>query len=598
MNDKIRNLSIIAHIDHGKSTLSDRIMEQTETVSNRETKAQLLDDLDVEKEHGVTVKARAVRNMYHADDNQTYEINLIDTPGHVDFSYEVSKSLKASDNAILLVDATQGVQAQTVANLRIAEEIGTKIIPVINKIDNPDVQIDQVETEIRALSPNLKNSQILHVSAKTGQGVHELLEAIVTDMVAPVGDDDGPLSALIFDAYYDSFKGLILYVRVFNGEINPQDEFLLLSNSKTLKINEIGVLTPNRTPVSVLKSGEVGYLITGIKDASVSYIGDTLTSKLLPTATPLAGYKPAQSMVFAGIYPNGAYLPMAKALKKLALNDTSLSLIEETSDALGPGFRAGFLGVFHLQIIKERLQKEFGVDVLVTYPNVTYHAFLKGEGQDFSIVTNPVHLPDFDQLVEIEEPMVQATIITKSDTLSDVMALANAYQGVFIDMTNQGQLVTLVYKMPLSKIVYTFFNKLKSISHGYASLATEEIGYELADVVRIDIHINYARIDALTFISHRQEVEQLTQKLVHQLKYAVPRRMYPMPVQAIVEGKVLARVDVPPLRKNAAVNGKKQSISKKQELLRRQNVNKRQASRNDIELPQSVFNVMFNLDEE
>ncbi len=594
----IRNFSIIAHIDHGKSTLADRIMSETNTVDQRQLSDQLLDDLEVEKDHGVTVKSRTVRNNYQADNGETYELNFIDTPGHVDFNYEVEKSLAASDGAILLVDATQGVQAQTVANLRLAEAAGLTILPVINKIDNANAQINMTEDQIRELSPALAASSILHISAKTGQGVHDVLEAIVHVLPAPEGHLDAPLKALVFDSAYDPFKGIIAYVRLIDGRLTKNDKVQLMANQTTFMVPELGILTPAKQPLKQIQAGDVGYLVTGIKDPKQVQIGDTLTSATAPTKEPLPGYHPAEPMVFAGLYPLGDYSAMKEALQKLALNDSSLRLSGETSDALGPGFRGGFLGIFHLQIIKERLHDEFGVDVLTTAPNVTYKVHLKETTAAESVVTveNPIHFPDFSQIDYVEEPILKATIATPNDVLSDVMKLAEQYKGVFVDMGNQGNLVKLVYKMPLSEVAYDFFNRLKSVSHGYATLSTKLLDYEIADVVRVDVHVNYARVDALTFIVHREDAARLTQQLVEKLKYTIPRRLYPMPVQAVVEGKAMARVDVPPLRKNAAVNGDKHSISKKQALLRRQNINKRQASKSDIELPQAVFNAILELD--
>ena len=592
----IRNFSIIAHIDHGKSTLADRIMEQTETISQRESQNQLLDDMEVEKNHGVTVKSRTVRNIYHADNGEDYEFNFIDTPGHVDFNYEVSKSLAASDGAILLVDATQGVQAQTVANFRLAQKAGLTILPVINKIDSANAQVEMTEEQIRSLSEDLIDADILQISAKTGQGVHEVLEAIIANLPAPVGDVEKPLKALVFDSVYDNFKGVIAYIRIVEGQINVDTNLKLIATKQTFSSNDIGILTPNRVSVKNMKAGDVGYVITGIKDPKLVRIGDTLTTESTPTEKALHGYEEASPMVFAGVFPVDDYNVLKDAIYKLSLNDSSLQITPETSDALGPGFRCGFLGVFHLQIIQERLLNEFGVKVLTTAPNVTYLVHLKKADQ-VKTIDNPVQIPDFSEIEYIEEPMYRVQIDTPEEMISDVMKLAEKYKGEFIDMDNRGNIAELIYKMPLSEIAYHFFNQLKSISHGYASMTTSFMEYEAGDIVKMEVMINYAKVDALTFVARRMDAENLAQQLVHKLKYTVPRRLYPMPAQVVVEEKVIARVDIPPLRKNAAVNGNKYSTSKKQALLRRQSVNKRAAAQSDIELPQEVFNTVLNLEE-
>ncbi|MFC6259891.1 translation elongation factor 4 [Levilactobacillus fujinensis] len=591
-----RNFAIIAHIDHGKSTLADRIMEQTQTVSDRDSKAQLLDDLQVEQAHGVTVKSRTVRNYYHADDGQEYTYNFIDTPGHVDFTYEVSKSLAASDGALLLIDATQGVQAQTVANLRLAQDNHLVVIPVINKIDAAAADVDRTVEQIRALAPEFATTEILKISAKTGLNVHDVLEAIHTRIPAPVGDVKQPLKALVFDSQYDAFKGIIAYVRLVDGTLATTDKLTLMANNQAVSANEIGIFAPQRVATKQLSAGDVGYVVTGLKDPQALRVGDTLTSALAPTATALPGYQPSQSMVFAGFYPQGDhYHELQMAVEKLALNDTSFHYHAESSDALGAGFRCGFLGIFHLQIIRERLHDEYGLDVLTTAPNVTYRVHVKNEDEPV-IVNNPIAFPDYAKIDFVEEPMAAATITTTSESLSDVMKLATQHKGELQDMRNQGDLVVLVYQLPFAEIAYDFFNALKSVSHGYATLTTELSGYDIADVVKIEVHVNYAKVDALSFVVHREDAPKVAQELVHKLKFVIPRKLNPMPVQSVVEGEALARVDVPPLRKNAAANGEKKSTSKKQALLRRQSVNKRQAAHSDIELPQAVFNAVLDLE--
>ena len=598
-HNRIRNFSIIAHIDHGKSTLADRIMEQTETVNEREREDQLLDSMSVEKAHGVTVKSRTVRNRYLADDGLSYEFNFIDTPGHVDFSYEVSKSLAASEGAILLVDATQGVQAQTVANFRLAKANGLSIIPVINKVDSPNADAEQVERQIHALDPMLAEEDVLRISAKTGQGVHDVLEAIVSRVPAPTGSTKEPLKALVFDSLYDSYKGVIAYVRLVEGEMEPGQSLRLMASGATFKGDELGIFTPSMQPIDSLHAGDVGYVVTGLKDPSQVRIGDTLTSQSRPTGEALPGYAPAEPMVFAGIFPkNGDSKELKAAMDKLVLNDSSLSCQPEASDVLGFGFRCGFLGLFHLQIIKERLRDEFGIEVLTTAPNVTYKVHLRGrKGGKVITIDKATDFPDYGDIDFVEEPFAKVDISMPGDVLGDVMQLAEQSKGELIDLGDDDQLVVATYKMPLSQIIYDFFNKLKSVSHGYATMNSEIMDYEPADVVKIEVDINYARVDALSFVVHREDAPRMAQDLVHKLKYTVPRRLYPMPAQAMVEGRALGRVDIPPLRKNAAVNGTSYSVSKKQALLRRQSANKRAAAHSDIELPQSVFNAILELNE-
>ena len=597
----IRNFAIIAHIDHGKSTLADRIMEQTDTVSKRQLSDQLLDSMEVEQAHGVTVKSRSVRNFYQADNGQEYEYNLIDTPGHVDFSYEVSKSLAASDGAILLVDATQGVQAQTVANLRLALKHNLTIIPVINKIDNAAADVAATEAQIRALRPEFADVAILKISAKTGENVHQVLEAIYQKIPAPQGKPDAPLKALIFDSQYDSYQGIIADVRLIDGTLKSQQKLELMQGGSTFNAQAVGIFTPDMKPVKELNAGEVGYLVTGIKDVASVQVGDTLTAAENPTKNAIPHFKPAQSMVYAGFYPKGntSYEALKQAISKLALNDSAFHYTPEQSEALDAGFRCGFLGIFHLQIIQERLRDEYHVEVLTTAPNATYHVYLRQPQpkQEYLTITNPAKFPDFSEIDYVTESYVKAVITTPNEYLGAVMKLCDQHFGEMVNLDNQQDLVTLTYKLPVSEIAYDFFNSLKSITHGFATLDTEFLDYELVDVVKIQIQINYAAVDALDIIVPRQKADLIAHKLVKKLKYTVPRRLYPMPVQAMVENKAIARVDVPPLRKNAAVNGEKRSISKKQQLLRRQSLNKRQAVKSDIKLPQSVFDAILNINE-
>lgn len=591
---QIRNFAIIAHIDHGKSTLADQIMAITQTVSDRDSHAQLLDDMVVEQAHGITVKSRTVRNIYRANDGQNYEYNLIDTPGHVDFNYEVAKSLAATEGAILLVDATQGVQAQTVANYRIAKQHDLALIPVINKVDIQSADVAATQRQLQDLDPAFTPATTLQISAKTGKGVPAVLEAIRTRIPAPMGNQQPPLKALVFDSLYDSYQGVIAYVRIVDGKLTTAQPLQLMQTATPVVAKSIGVFTPDMQSQNCLRAGEVGYVVTGIKDPQLVKVGDTLTTQANPTTEPLPGYRPAQPMVFAGIYPqDNDFAILKEAILKLGLNDTSFSFVEERSEALGLGFRCGFLGAFHLQIIRERLHDEYGLDVLTTAPNVTYQVYLKN-GQHMTI-RNPVQFPEFSLIKCVEEPFVRAILTTPSDSLNAILKLIDHHKGTLVDMGNRGDLVEVTAKMPLSEVVSHFFSELKSVSHGFASLETDLLGNELADLVKVEVNLNYAPVDALAFIVHRIDAPTMTQKLVKQLKLTVPRQLYPIPVQAIVEGKALARVDVPPLRKNAAVNGEKRSTSKKAALLRRQSINKRKAAKSEIQLPQSVFNALLAL---
>lgn len=596
--NNIRNFAIIAHIDHGKSTLADRIMEMTDTVASRDLKEQLLDDMSVEKAHNVTVKSRTVRNLYHADDGSDYELNLIDTPGHVDFAYEVSRSLSACEGVILLVDATQGVQAQTVANFRLAKKMGLVIIPVLNKVDSESADIERTEAQVRSLDKSMQDSHFLHISAKTGYHVRSVLEAVVKEVPPPQGSHEEILKALVFDSIYDAYKGIILLVRVVDGRFSAGEKLSLIAGQVTFQPKEIGIFTPYATAVDILDTGEVGYIATGLKDTKYMRVGDTLTLADNPANELLPGYQPVQQMVFAGFYPKDCdYKELKSALEKLSLNDPSFTFAEENSDALGAGFRCGFLGVFHLQIICERLQEEYGVNVLTTAPNVSYHVYVKKENQapEMVVVDNPGKFPYFGDVAYVEEPFVTAEITVPEENMSEVMQLAYEYRGTLLSTNNDEGLIVLTYSMPLAQIVFDFFNKLKASSHGYATLHTEFRDYEQSDVVKVEVNVNYAPVDALSFVVYRQDAPAMTKELVEKLKYTMPRKLYPTPVQAVVEGKSIARVDVPPLRKNAAVSGEIHTVSKKQALLRRQNKNKRRAAHEAIEIPQSVFNAILEI---
>ncbi|CAI2665245.1 Elongation factor 4 [Apilactobacillus kunkeei] len=592
----IRNFSIVAHIDHGKSTLSDQIMKMTDTFSFRGNEEQVLDDMKVEQDHGVTVRSRTVRNIYRANDGQEYELNLIDTPGHVDFNYEVEKSVSASDGVILLVDATKGVQAQTVANYRIAKNNNLVIIPVINKVDNQSAQVDMCEQQLYELDESFLEHDIIHISAKTGLNVDQVLEAIVNRIPSPKGDETKPLKAMIFDSHYDSYQGVVAYVKVIDGLIKANDKLMSMNQKVKFETPEVGIFSPQLLPLKELKSGDIGYVITGIKDPADVRVGDTITGQARQTKQAVAGYQPAHIVVFAGIYPKDADFDDLKvAMEKLKLNDSSIEFTEHVSNSLGPGYRCGFLGMFHLQIVRERLINEFGMSVIITSPNVNYRHTTKNDAT-VKTINNPSDLPDFSVLKTIEEPFNKVVIETPSETVNDVMTLLSKSRGVLLDIDNTDQLVKMTYSVPLAEIAFNFFNQLKSITHGFATYDSQFMEYVESDIVKITIDVNYAPVDELTFIVHRLSAEKLAQEIVHKLKYVIPRKLYPMPVQGYIEGRVVARVDVPPLRKNAAVSGDKKSVSKKQALLRRQSLNKRKSASEAIQLPQSVFDAILNIE--
>nr|WP_276521726.1 translation elongation factor 4 [Weissella diestrammenae] len=583
----IRNFAIIAHIDHGKSTLADRIMEMTSTVSNRESSAQQLDDLAVEKAHGVTIKSRAVRNYYKDDKDQEYQYNLIDTPGHVDFNYEVSRSLSATDGVLLVVDATKGVQAQTVANFRLAKEANLTIIPIINKIDNQMADVEKTSEEILALDSNFEASEILKISAKSGLGVDDVLLAIRDRIPAPIGDPNASLKALVFDSKFDPYKGVIVQVRIFDGTLNAQSELLFMANQVTTTNKEIGIFTPQMTNLKALSAGDVGYIVTGIKDANTVRIGDTVTLAKVPIQDTLPGYQQVEPMVYAGLFPkNTEYKDLKNAIEKLALNDAAFQYEPEQSEALGMGFRGGFLGIFHLQIIRERLLEEFALEVLTTMPNSTFRISLKNHANPI-YVENPIRFPYWADIERVEEPFVHAKMTLPNDMLNDIMRLAEGRRGTLEDLDTLGSMLVVTYRMPISEIAYDFFNELKSASHGFATLSTEIAGYDDSDLVKMEIAIDYGNVDALTMIIHRHKVDRIAQDTVNKLRDLVPRKLQAMPVQAIVEGRVVARENIPPLRKVAA---KGTTVSKKQQQLRRSG-----QAKSNIELPQAVFDAILDM---
>lgn len=593
-HNPVRNFAIIAHIDHGKSTLADRILEATNTVPQRQMRQQLLDSMEVERTHGITVKSSGVRIQYQATDGDSFIYNLIDTPGHVDFSYEVSKSLAACEGAILLVDATQGVQAQTVANFQLALENNLVLIPVINKIDSPNADIGAAKTQIIELG-HFSEEDIVYISARSGLGVDILLERIHQVIPPPANHQSATLEALVIDSHYDSYRGVIAHIRVFSGHVSANENLLFMRSNEAFLATETGYFSPTMTSSPALLAGDVGYVITNIKDPEKVTVGDTLTGVTNPIAQPLAGYKKAQPMVFAGFYPSdGDDEKLRSILHKLILNESSIHLEEEYSKALGAGFRCGFLGMLHLQIIRERLEKEFAAQLLVTAPGVAYRVRTK-KGQEL-VITNASFFPPFEEIAFVDEPIMNVTITLPESQVGTVMQFAGSRKGVFGSLEYKAGQAVLHYEIPASEIAYDFFNRLKSLTRGYAAMETSFKAYQRADIVRLDVQINYIAVDALTLLAHRNDAQLIAAELAVKLKHTVPRKLYPMPVQVLVENRVIGREDIPPLRKNQAVNGEKRSLSKKKELLRRQSHNRKRMAELEISLPQEVFNSLLDVD--
>ena len=586
----IRNFCIIAHIDHGKSTLADRLLEYTGTVASRDMTKQLLDSMDLEQERGITIKLQAVRLKYSADNGEEYELNLIDTPGHVDFNYEVSRSLAACEGALLVVDAVQGIEAQTLANTYLAVGNDLEIIPVINKIDLPSADPDEVCKQIEDVI-GLDASQAIRASAKTGEGTHEILEAIVRLIPPPKGDENEPLSALIFDSHFDSYRGTIPYIRVVNGKIEKGMIIQMMGSGKTMEVTETGIFTPQAKPVERLSAGEVGYFAAAIKNVRDTQVGDTVTEKENPAPFPLPGYRPAQSMVYCGLYPveNKDYDDLKDALEKLQLNDAALVFEVETSAALGFGFRCGFLGLLHMEIVKERLEREYDLNLLITAPSVNYRA-TKTDGTVL-YVDNPVKLPDANALALIEEPYVKATIMAPSEFIGAIMEIVRERRGGFINMEYiTPTRVMMMYDLPLSEIIYDFFDQLKSRTRGYASLDYELAGYKQADLVKLDILVNDQIVDALSCIVHKDKAYYRGRALVQSLRGLIPRQLFEIPVQAAIGNKVIARESVKALRKDVISKCYGGDISRKRKLLEKQKEGKKRMKQvGNVEIPQEAF---------
>lgn len=597
--DHIRNFSIIAHIDHGKSTLADRILELTNTVSKRELKEQMLDSMDLERERGITIKLNAVNLNYHAKNGEDYLFNLIDTPGHVDFTYEVSRSLAACEGALLVVDASQGVEAQTLANVYLAIDNDLEIIPVINKIDLPSASLERTVKEIED-SIGLDCSDVIGISAKTGLNVEQVLEQIVEKVPSPKGDPNKPLKALIFDSFYDSYRGVIAQIRVMDGTLKVGDNILLMNPNLEYQVIELGIRTPSEIKTDSLSAGEVGWVAAQIKDINHVRPGDTITLKNNPAEKPLEGYRSLNPMVYCGLYPcdSKKYPDLKDALEKLCLNDASLHFEPETSQALGFGFRCGFLGLLHMDVIQERLEREYNIDLILTAPSVIYHIYLN----DGSMIEldNPAKFPEITKVKEIQEPYVEAKIMTPKEYVGPIMKLCQERRGVYQDLVYLDDIrMQLIYHLPLSEIIYNFFDKLKSYSKGYASFDYSLIGYQASKLVKMDILLNGDPIDALSSIVYKDFAFNRGNAIVRKLKEVIPRQQFEVPVQAAIGGKVIARSDIKAVRKDVLAKCYGGDISRKKKLLEKQKEGKkRMKSIGTVEVPQEAFMAILSVDED
>ena len=594
--DKIRNFSIIAHIDHGKSTLADRLLEITGAV-DRGHRPQVLDSMELERERGITIKAQAVRVAYDARDGQTYHLHLIDTPGHVDFSYEVSRSLAACEGALLVVDASQGVEAQTVANTYAAIEAGLELIPVLNKVDLPGAEPERVAAEVTDLIGG-NPDEVMRISAKTGDGVEEVLESIVERIPPPEGDPEAPPRALIFDSEYDPYRGVVAYVRLVDGEFRKRDRIVAMQAGTEADIDEIGFFTPGPRPTEAMAAGEVGYVITGIKDVALLRVGDTLTAKQRPAATPLPGYREVKPVVFCGLFPidTDRYEDLRDALDRLALNDAALSFEPETSQALGFGFRCGFLGLLHMDIVRERLEREYDLELLATTPNVRYDVELRGE--EVMEVHSPAEMPDPASIERILEPYIRATVIAPANYVGAVMELCQGRRGTHVDMHYLSpERVQLRYDLPLAEIVLDFYDQLKSKTAGYASLDYEQIGNRESDLVKLDVLLAGDRVDALSIIVHSDEAYHAGRALVERLQKTIPRQLFDVPVQAATGSRVLARETVKALRKDVTAKLYGGDVTRKRKLLEKQKAGKKRMKQvGRVEVPQEAFLSVLELD--
>ncbi|BFL76415.1 elongation factor 4 [Finegoldia magna] len=594
----IRNFSIIAHIDHGKSTLADRLIEETGMLTHREMSEQVLDSMDLERERGITIKLKAIKLSYKAKDGNVYNLNLIDTPGHVDFTYEVSRSLKACEGAVLIVDATQGVEAQTLGNVYLAIDQNLEILPVINKIDLPSADIDFAKKEIEDII-GLDAENVPAVSAKEGINIVDVLEDIVNNVPAPIGDENKPLKALIFDSYYDFYKGVVVYVRVFDGCIKPGSEILMMSTNKSFEVTECGYTSSGMISTDEISAGDVGYVVCSIKNVKDARVGDTITDKNNPVDKPLEGYKQVTPMVYCGIYPAEGedFNSVRDALEKLQVNDAALTFENETSIALGFGLRCGFLGLLHMEIIQERLDREFDLDIIATAPSVIYKVHKK-DGTEVEI-QNPTNFPKETEIDYVEEPVVHAEIMTPTDYVGVIMELCQGKRGTFIDMTYLDEKrVTIKYKLPLNEVIYDFYDALKSKTRGYASLDYELIGYEKSDLIKLEIMINSEKVDALTLIVHEDLAYERARKIVTKLKDEIPRHQFVIPVQAAIGNKIIARETIKAYRKDVLAKCYGGDITRKRKLLEKQKEGKkRMRSVGSVDVPQEAFLSVLKYDE-
>ncbi len=594
--ERIRNFSIIAHIDHGKSTLADRFIQHCGGLSEREMSEQVLDSMDLERERGITIKAQSVSLQYQAGDGQKYELNFIDTPGHVDFSYEVSRSLAACEGALLIVDACQGVEAQSVANCHTAMALGLEIIPVLNKIDLPSADPDRVVSEIEDVI-GIDASQPLLVSAKTGQGVEEVLEAIVHRFPAPTGMESGPLKALVIDSWFDSYVGVISLVRVMQGTIKPRQKITAMSSGQRYQVEKLGIFTPKRTNTEGLESGQVGFVVCGIKDVSAAKIGDTFTSSSNPADRPLEGFKEVQPNVFAGVFPinSNDYEPFRSALEKLRLNDSAFTYEPETSDALGFGFRCGFLGMLHMEIVQERLEREYSLDLITTAPTVVYEVHTTdGETR---YIHNPSALPAANEIREVREPVIQASILVPHKYVGNVITLCMERRGTQKSLHYHGNQVSLVFELPLSEVALDFFDKLKSVSRGYASFDYESSHFAAAPLAKLDILINGERVDALSAVVHRNQAETYGRELAEKMREIIPRQMYDVAIQAAIGSKIIARTTAKALRKNVTAKCYGGDVTRKKKLLEKQKAGKKRMKQiGKVEIPQEAFLAALHLE--
>ncbi len=594
----IRNFSIIAHIDHGKSTIADMLLEKTGTITEREAKSQLLDDMDLERERGITIKSHAIKMHYTAKDGEKYDLNLIDTPGHVDFSYEVSRSLAACEGALLVVDAAQGVEAQTISNVYLAIEAGLEIIPVINKIDLPSAMIDTVKSQIIDLL-GCSEDEIILASAKQRIGYEEILEAIIERIPPPEGDDSKPLQALIFDSVFDSYRGAIAYIRIFNGVLRTKDQIKFFANQNVYMAEEIGILGLRKIKTEELRAGDVGYVIAGIKDVKETRVGDTITHAKNGASEPLPGYKEIKPMVYSGLYPSNSedYESLRDAIEKLQLNDSALVFVPETSAALGFGFRCGFLGMLHMEIVQERLEREYNQNIVTTLPNVEYYVYKK-DGEKV-VVDNPAEMPEVGEIERIEEPFVKAQIVVPSEYLGSIMKLAMDKRGVYKNTTYLDPTrADVQYEFPLSEIIFDFYDKLKSISRGYASFDYEFIGYKPSDLVKLDIMLNGEKVDALSIIVHKTKAYDWGRKVTSKLKELIPRQMFEIAVQAAIGNKVIARTNIKALRKNVLAKCYGGDITRKRKLLEKQKEGKKRMKQvGNVEIPQEAFLAVLQIED-